>query len=59
MAQAKKVLTRVEKLVRSLEIKRNNLANKWKALEDEHQKEAGEIIEKMEVINLQLTRLKK
>lgn len=52
-------LTLKEKLVKSLEVKHENLIKKRKGIEEEHQTEMVEIKEKLDVIEMQLDGLKK
>ena len=52
-------MTRVEKLIKSLETKKANLEKKRDTLKADYDEEMADIKEKMEVINLQLSGLKK
>ena len=52
-------LTRVEKLIKSLETKKTNLEKKRDHLKEVYEEEVAEVKENLEVINLQLGGLKK
>ena len=58
MAEKKK-LTLKEKLEKSLNLKRDNLLKKKDRIENEYQDEIADVKEKIEVIDLQLSGLKK
>lgn len=56
---AKKTLTRIERLIKSLNTKKTNLERKRKNLKEEFDLEMAEITEQIEVIKLQLQGLEK